>query len=59
MWCVGVPITASVGGVTFEDAVDDLRNDYRTNRRRSLRTVEFKSAFRKYTLIGSRATAAD
>ena len=36
----GVPITASVGRVTFEDAAADLINDYKTNRRRSLRVVE-------------------
>jgi integrase len=38
----GVPITASVGRVTFEDAAADLLNDYRTNRRRSLRVVELR-----------------
>lgn len=27
----GVPITASVGRVTFEDAASDLINDYTTN----------------------------
>jgi len=38
----GVPITASVGWVTFEDAAADLVNDYKTNRRRSLRVVELR-----------------
>jgi len=38
----GVPITASVGRVTFEDAAADLVNDYQTNRRRSLRVVELR-----------------
>jgi integrase family protein with SAM-like domain len=38
----GVPITASVGRVTFEDAAADLLNDYTTNRRRSLRVVELR-----------------
>ena len=38
----GVPITAHVGRVTFEDAAADLLNDYKTNRRRSLRVVELR-----------------
>ncbi len=38
----GVPITASVGRVTFEDAAHDLINDYTTNRRRSLRVVTLR-----------------
>jgi hypothetical protein len=50
----GVPITASVGRVTFEDAADDLRNDYRTNRRRSLRTVELRLAKHLTPFFGHR-----
>jgi integrase len=38
----GVPITAGVGRVTLEDAAADLINDYKTNRRRSLRVVELR-----------------
>jgi integrase len=38
----GVPITATVGRVTVEDAAADLINDYKTNRRRSLRVVELR-----------------
>jgi integrase len=38
----GVPITARVGRVTFEDAAADLIHDYQTNRRRSLRVVELR-----------------
>ena len=38
----GVPITASVGCDTFEDAAVDLVNDYTTNRRRSLRVVQLR-----------------
>ena len=38
----GVPMTASVGRVTFEDAAADLVNDYITNRRRSLRVVALR-----------------
>jgi integrase len=50
----GVPITASVGRVTFEDAAADLRNDYRTNRRRSLRTVELRLAKHLAPFFGRR-----
>jgi integrase len=35
----GVPITADIGCVTFEEAAADLLNDYTTNRRRSVRVV--------------------
>ena len=38
----GVPITASIGRVTFEEATADLINDYKTNRRRSLRVVKLR-----------------
>jgi integrase len=38
----GVPITASLGRVTFADAAADLIKDYQTNRRRSLRVVELR-----------------
>jgi integrase len=38
----GVPITASLGRVTFADAAAELINDYQTNRRRSLRVVELR-----------------
>ena len=38
----GVPITAHVGRVTFEDAAADLINDYTTNGRRSLRVVHVR-----------------
>ncbi len=38
----GVPITASVGRVTFDEAAADLITDYKTNRRRSLRVVELR-----------------
>ncbi len=40
----GVPITAHVGRVTFEDAAADLLNDYTTNRRRSVRVVTLRVA---------------
>ena len=38
----GMPITAHVGQVTFEDAAADLQHDYRTNRRRSWRVVALR-----------------
>ena len=34
----GVPMTAQVNRITFEDAATDLINDYKTNKRRSLRS---------------------
>src|SRR5712692_9149109 len=40
----GVPITAHVGRITFENAAADLLNDYTTNRRRSLRVVMLRLA---------------
>jgi len=36
----GIPITPRMGRVTFEDAADDLLNDYRNNKRRSLDSVD-------------------
>lgn len=36
----GIPITPRMGRVTFEDAADDILNDYRNNKRRSLDSVE-------------------
>src|SRR5229473_3431186 len=38
----GVPITASTSRVSFEDAAADLISEYKTNGRRSLRTVELR-----------------
>ncbi|MDO8795071.1 MAG: site-specific integrase [Vicinamibacterales bacterium] len=38
----GMPITAQVGKIRFEEAADDLLNDYRTNKKRSLRTVTLR-----------------
>src|SRR5713226_9024765 len=40
----GVPITAHVGRITFEDAAADLLTDYTTNRRRSVRVVTLRVA---------------
>ena len=36
----GVPITANIGKVRFEEARDDLLNDYRTNGKRSIKTMQ-------------------
>ena len=36
----GIPINPKMGRVTFEEAADDILNDYRANRRRSLDGVE-------------------
>src|ERR1035437_10355602 len=38
----GMPITAQVGKIRFEEAADDLLNDYRTNKKRSLRTITLR-----------------
>ncbi len=38
----GVPITAHVGRVAFDDAAADLIHDYTTNKRRSLRVVALR-----------------
>ena len=36
----GVPVTARVGRVKFEEAAEDLLNDYKVNGRKSLSDVE-------------------
>ena len=36
----GIPIQPNTGRISFEDAADDLRTDYRVNGRRSLGTIE-------------------
>ena len=50
----GVPITAHVGRITFEDAAADLITDYTTNRRRSLRVVELRLAKHLRPFFGHR-----
>jgi integrase len=54
----GVPITASVGRVTFEDAAAALINDYTTNRRRSLRVVELRLKKHLTSFFGHRRLMA-
>ena len=39
---VGAPATTHAANVTFDDAAADLINDYATNKRRSLRTVQLR-----------------
>ena len=38
----GAPLTASVGTITFEEAAEDLLTDFRTNKKRSLRTITLR-----------------
>jgi hypothetical protein len=38
----GMPITAEVNRITFDQAADDLINDYTTNKRRSLRVLTLR-----------------
>src|SRR5437899_3189129 len=38
----GMPITADVGKIRFEEAAEDLLTDYRINKKRSLRTVALR-----------------
>ena len=38
----GAPLTAKVGKLRFEEAAKDLLNDYRTNGKRSLTTIEYR-----------------
>src|SRR5437870_1704725 len=38
----GAAITAAVGKVTFDEGAEDLLNDYRTNGKRSLKTIALR-----------------
>ena len=38
----GAPLTAKIGKLRFEEAAEDLLNDYRTNGKRSLRTITLR-----------------
>jgi integrase len=38
----GLPVTADVGKIKFDEAAADLLNDYRVNKRRSLRTMTLR-----------------
>lgn len=50
----GIPITPKMGRITFEDAVDDLLNDYRINERKSIESLEDRLAYLKAAFKGKR-----
>ena len=51
-------MTAAVGKVTFDDAAEDLLNDYRTNGKRSLRTLTLRIAKHLQPFFGGRRLTA-
>jgi hypothetical protein len=53
----GMPITADVGKIQFEEATDDLLTDYRINKRRSLRTVTLRIRKHLTPFFGERRLA--
>jgi integrase len=54
----GVAFTARVGRVRFEEAAEDLLNDYRTNGKRSLRTIALRVAKHLKPFFGGRRMTA-
>ena len=50
----GVPVTAKLGRVSFEEAATDLVNDYRTNGRRSLDVVVRRIELHLKPVFGNR-----
>jgi integrase len=54
----GLPITADVGKITFEEAAEDLLTDYRVNKKRSLRTVTLRVQKHLTPFFGGRRLAA-
>ena len=50
----GLPITADVGKITFEEAAEDLLTDYRVNKKRSLRTVTLRIKKHLTSFFGDR-----
>src|SRR5688572_20735873 len=50
----GVAITPKVGRIRFEEAVTDVLNDYRTNRKRSLDDVERRISKHLAPVFGKR-----
>jgi integrase len=54
----GVPITAKVGKLRFEEATEDLLNDYRTNGKRSLRTIKRRVELHLQPFFGGRKLAS-
>jgi len=54
----GIAITPKVGQIRFEEAVKDLLNDYRTNRKRSLDDVERRIEKHLTPFFGNRKMAS-
>ena len=54
----GMPITADVGKIRFEDAAEDLLTDYRVNKKRSLRTVTLRIRKHLTPFFGERRLAS-
>jgi len=54
----GVAITPKVGRIRFDEAVKDVLNDYRTNRKRSLDDVERRIDLHLKPFFGNRRMAA-
>src|SRR5262245_533849 len=53
----GMPITADVGKIRFEEAAEDLLTDYRVNKKRSLRTVTLRIRKHLTPFFGERRLA--
>src|SRR6478672_3078265 len=54
----GVAMTAKVGRIRFDEAVKDVLNDYRTNRKRSLDDVERRIEKHLTPFFGNRRMAS-
>ena len=55
----GIPINPKMGRVTFEEAADDILNDYRANHRRSLDGVEQTTSTPLETVFPGAAVGVD
>src|SRR5712692_9346097 len=55
---IATPITAQVGKIRFEEAAEDLLNDYRTNKKRSLRTITHRIEKHLKPFFGGRRMTA-
>jgi integrase len=54
----GVPVSPAIGRLRFEAAADDLTNDYKTNKRRSLEHVERRIGLGLQPWFGGRRMSA-
>jgi integrase len=54
----GAAITADVGKLRFDDAADDLVNDFKSNKKKSLRTVELRIRKHLTPFFGGRRMSA-